>query len=134
MRTSFRSACIDGLLNNLLGFKHANCADDGDECVNVLTSSTLHHNYEVNTSGYPVVRQITLEPGYEEPLEQSLLDGCETGKLNEAFNSNEIDDRVSLGNCSISYFAGVLIHKCIKKFECHTCETMLKINKSDLSL
>lgn len=39
-------------------------------------------------------------------------------------------DKITLEDCSVTYFAGYLIYKCYKKFNCDNCQNNLQTNKN----
>lgn len=126
LRTSFRKASIKGLLENVS--KYANCQDDGDEFVDTLTSSMVEEE-NVDTKGFPIVKPVEIDSYFDEPSadKELLLEpegNCETIKVN---------NHISLENCSVKYFSGALLNKCMRKFKCVKCEEQLQIKKTDLS-
>lgn len=111
-RKLFRSNAIDSLLKPSLS---SNCEDDSDVLVNLQEVSeecTYYVGGEDGNIGFILEQISSSESGSPSPSQK------------------QTEEHVTLEECSVSYFAGYLVHVLLKEFNCITCKD-LRIN-SDL--
>ncbi|KAF0704195.1 THAP-type domain-containing protein, partial [Aphis craccivora] len=103
----------------------SNCEEDGEEFFNVDTLNDV---------------QIT-RPTYSEEMQEdglndiyNLSDDCETDSNTSSgiIVINTTNDKKSLENCAVIYFAGYLAYKCLNNFSCDECKKNL-ITSIDLN-
>lgn len=114
IRTSIRSTCIFSLCTS----KGANCEDidNGEEEPNNHESILLSIDQsKINENSSDT----------EESLSISVNSTSTSNSSNEEYS----ESTVSLEDCSVTYFAGYLAFKCIKKFNCKYCECQLVTEK-----
>lgn len=115
IRTSFRSSCIFSL-----------CASKGANCEE--TQETDDFNVIID----PVINVPISSLGNEiNETDSSCSDTESIISSNSStlpFDQNQIT-KVTLEDCSVTYFAGYLAYKCIKKFNCHFCQNNFLTSK-----
>jgi len=113
IRTSFRSTCIFSL-----------CTSKGANCENIIENIDSQTNKQDVTflEGEQIIN-IENDQSSDTNSECSLIDTV----VSVPENLNTIP--VTLEDCSVTYFAGYLALKCIKKFNCEYCKDQLIIEK-----
>jgi len=88
----------------------SNCEEDGDEFFNVETLNDVQIN----------------KPPYSEEIQEdnlsdqyNLIGDCETDSSSDSIVINTTNNKTSLENCAVSYFAGYLAYKCLNNFNCY---------------
>lgn len=101
----------------------SNCEEDGDEFFNVETLNDV----QINKPPYS-------EEIQEENLsdEYNLIGDCDTDSSSDSIVINTTNNKTSLENCAVSYFAGYLAYKCLNNFNCEECKKNL-ITSIDLT-
>lgn len=120
IRTSIRSNCIFSLCTS----KGTNCEatqEDNNPVIIDPVSSLSKTN--VNSS--------TLSSDSDSDTDcNSNLSLCFFSSDEDSVKTDNIDNHVTLEDCSVTYFSGYLGYKCIKKFDCNHCQLELFIDKN----
>ncbi|KAL4126514.1 hypothetical protein QTP88_010736 [Uroleucon formosanum] len=111
IRTSIRSSCIFSL-----------CASTATNC-----EPSQDTNDFISIDADKISNTETIETYYSDD-ESSISSSSSDNKLKRI---DEIQtNRIILEDCSVTYFAGYLIYKCYKKFNCQNCQNNLQTNKN----
>ncbi|KAL4148879.1 hypothetical protein QTP88_003024 [Uroleucon formosanum] len=111
IRTSIRSSCIFSL-----------CASTATNC-----EPSQDTNDFISIDADKISNTETIETYYSDD-ESSISLSSSDNKLKRI---DEIQtNRITLEDCSVTYFAGYLIYKCYKKFNCQNCQNNLQTNKN----
>lgn len=113
IRTSIRSNCIFSI-----------CTSTGTNC------ETPQETDDHDTIQFDVVTPLCTNTDI-------ILDTSSDTESNISFNTEElcpvdeiITNKITLEDCSVTYFAGYLAYKCDKKFNCHQCQNNLFTDKN----
>lgn len=91
----------------------SNCEEDGDEFFNVETLNYV----QINKPPYSEeIREDNLSDQY------NLIGDFETDSSSDSIVINTTNNKTSLENCAVSYFAGYLAYKCLNNFNCEECK------------
>lgn len=118
IRTSIRSNCIFSLCTS----KGTNCEATQEDENPVLIDPVLPP--KKNNPRSSISSDSDTE--YISNISFSSSISTDEGSIN---NENIIND-VTLEDCSVTYFAGYLGYKCMKKFDCNHCQNELFIDKN----
>lgn len=118
IRTSIRSNSIFSLCTS----KGTNCeATMGDENPVIFDPVRPQNNCNSNSSALS---------SYSDSECISNLSFSSMSSDEDSINSTNIKNDVTLEDCSVTYFAGYLGYKCIKKFNCDHCQNELFVDKN----
>jgi len=115
IRTSIRSSCIFSL-----------CASAATNC-----EPSQDTNYFISIDIDKISQNTETIETYSDDESSISSSSSESSDDNKLKRIDEIlTDTISLEDCSVTYFAGYLIYKCYKKFNCHHCQNNLQINNN----
>jgi len=113
IRTSIRSSCIFSL-----------CAPKGTNCEE---TEETNDSILINVCPSSITSEINKTYSDTSDTESNISSNSST---NELLSEENETSKVTLEDCSITYFSGYLAYKCIQKFNCHLCQNNLITNKN----
>ncbi|KAL4121023.1 hypothetical protein QTP88_013608 [Uroleucon formosanum] len=113
IRTSFRSTCIFSL-----------CTSKGANCENIIENTDYQTNEQVS-----ILLEGEQINNIENDQSSDTNSECSVNYIDVLVPEDLNSISVTLGDCSVTYFAGYLAFICIKKFSCENCKSDLIMEK-----
>jgi hypothetical protein len=119
IKTSIRSNCIFSLCTST----RTNCEATLED-YNPIIIDLIRPRYQVNSND----SSLNSDSDTECISNLSLFSSISSDE--DSIKNVNIDNDVTLEDCSVAYFARYLGYKCIKKFNCNFCQQELFTNKN----